>query len=470
MFCKKPIAIAVAASMILSAPVSANVGTGMNDLFNSVGGFANVTPPTAYKGQTMNGYSGGGFYARTPVKNYQLMNATAPSLNIGCGGIDFTAGSFSHINEAALTAMLQNVGTSLGYAFLLAIKSSMPEMASLFEYLQDAAAKANSLNINTCQLTKGVPLVEGASLSQNLRATAGQIAANTTSLYTDSMQALKATKDDSAKQNEAINAAIAADPSKAEFYKPGNVVWRALSKTSGLDAQDKQFIMSLTGTIIIDPPSGSGTGNASKESRWRYIEPFKPSDLAEFIGYSNTTTANVNMLSCGTDTADCMNPTLVAFSVTSFRKLVSDKIDALKNNLNSRTAQTTNALKLMEASNIPIWKMLSTSTTINSDLLEKYKDYIAADIAFVYINQMLDMAEQINKNAEIQPAAVDAKKALDQLIVHLAVVRGEMHRRRIDQTNSIMKTAELERQLQFIHQATVAGIPAQAFTSMQVFK
>ena len=98
MFCKKPIAIAVAVSMLIATPVSANVGAGMNNLFNSMGGFANATPPTAYKGQTMNGYSGGGFYARTPVKNYQLMTAQAPSLNIGCGGIDFTAGAFSHIN------------------------------------------------------------------------------------------------------------------------------------------------------------------------------------------------------------------------------------------------------------------------------------------------------------------------------------------------------------------------------------
>ena len=47
MFCKKPIAIAVAVSMLIATPVSANVGAGMNNLFNSVGGFANTTPPTA---------------------------------------------------------------------------------------------------------------------------------------------------------------------------------------------------------------------------------------------------------------------------------------------------------------------------------------------------------------------------------------------------------------------------------------
>ena len=468
MFCKKPIAIAVAVSMLIATPVSANVGTGMNDLFNSVGGFANVTPPSAYKGQTMNGYSGGGFYARTPVKNYQLMSAQGPSLNIGCGGIDFTAGSFSHINEAALTGMLQNIGTSLGYAFLLAIKSSMPEMASLFEYLQDAAAKANSLNINTCQLTKGVPLVEGGSLSQNLRATAGQIAANTTSLYSDSMQALKATKDDAAKQNEAINAAIAADPSKKEFYRPGNVVWRALSKTSGLDREDKEFIMSLMGAIVIDDPTGSGTGNSSKEGAWRYIEP-TISDVSEFIGYTNETTGTIKLLKCD-EVVDCKNPTTVNKTITSFRSMVSTKMDALRNNLNSRTAQTVSDLKLIEVSNVPIWKMIATSPASDTSTIELYKNYIAVDVAYTYVERVLEIAKQISRSGQIQPAAPDAKDALARLTAQLTDISTNLHNKRVEETNKVMKTVELERRLQLQHQAMIAGIPAQAFTSMQVFK
>jgi conjugative transfer pilus assembly protein TraH len=468
MFAKKQISIAIAALMLVSMPVSANVGTGMNDLFNSVGGFANATPPSAYKGQTMNGYSGGGFYARTPVKNYQLMTAQAPSLNIGCGGIDLTAGSFSHINEAALTAMLQNIGTSLGYAFLLAIKSSMPEMASLFEYLQDAAAKANAMNINTCQLSKGVPLVEGGSLSQNLRATAGQIAANTTSLYSDSMQALKATKDDAAKQNEAINAAIAADPSKKEFYKPGNVVWRALSKTSGLDREDKEFIMSLMGAIIIDEPTGSGTGNGSKEGAWRYVEP-TISDVSEFIGYANEATGTIKLLKCD-EVVDCKNPTTVNKTITSFRAMVSTKMDALRNNLNSRSAQTVADLKLIEVSSVPIWKMIATSPASDTSTIETYKNYIAVDVAYTYVESVLEIAKQISRSGQVQPAAPDAKEALGKLTAQLTDISANLHNKRVEETNKVMRTVELERQLQFQHQAMIAGIPAQAFNSMQVFK
>ena len=467
MFCKKPIAIAVAVSMLIATPVSANVGAGMNNLFNSVGGFANTTPPSAYKGQTRNGYSGGGFYARTPVKNYQLITAQAPSLSIGCGGIDFTAGSFSHINEAALTAMLKNIGTSIGYAFLLAIKSSMPEMASLFEYLQDLAAKANALNINTCQLSKGVPLVEGGSLSENLQATAGQISGNATNLYNDTMQALKATKDDSAKQNAAVNAAIAADPSKKEFYRPGNVVWRALSKTSGLDKEDKQLVMSLTGAIVIDPPTGSGTGDGSKAGAWRYIEP-TIKDVSEFIGYKNETAGTVKLLKCD-EVVDCKKPKTVDKTITSFRAMVSTKIDALRNNLNSRSTQTVSALKLIEVSNVPIWKMIATLPKSDTSTIELYKNYIAVDVAYTYVEGVLDLAKQINNSGQAQPAAPDAKDALAKLATQLDETSAYLHNKRVEETNKVMKTIEIERQLQLHHQAMVAGIPVQAFTSMQVF-
>jgi len=466
MFRKKPIAIAVAASMLIAAPVSANVGTGMNDLFNSLGGFSNTTPPSAYKGQTMNGYSGGGFYARTPVKNYQLMSAQAPSLNIGCGGIDFTAGSFSHINEAALTGMMQNIGTAITYAFLLAIKSSMPEMASLFEYLQDVAAKANALNINTCQLTRGIPLIEGGSLSDNITATAGQLASNTTSLYSDSMQALKATKDDAAKRNEAINAAIAADPSKKDFYRPGNVVWRALSKTSGLDREDKELIMSLTGAIVIGEPTGSGTGNGSKAGAWNYIEP-TITDVDEFIGYKNETTGTIKMLQCD-ETVDCKNPTPVDKTITSFRAMVSAKIDALRNNLNNRTAQTVSDLKFIEVSRVPIWKMIAISHPSDTSTIEMYKNYIAVDVAYTYVERMLLTAKQILANHEAM-ASPDASEALAKLTDKLNDLSQYLSSKRIKETESIISIAERERQLQFMHQAMLAGLPAQAFNSMQVF-
>jgi len=157
-------------------------------------------------------------------------------------------------------------------------------------------------------------------------------------------------------------------------------------------------------------------------------------------------------------------------TITSFRAMVSTKMDALRNNLNSRSAQTVADLKLIEVSNLPIWKMLSTNSATNADLVEKYKSYIAVDVAYTYVDRVLEIAKQISRSGQVQPAAPDAKEALGKLTAQLTDISTRLHNKRLEETNAIMKAAELERQLQLQHQAMIAGMPAQSFTSMQVFK
>jgi conjugative transfer pilus assembly protein TraH len=76
----------------------------MQDWFNDIGAYGNVTGPNAYRGQTMNLYTGGSLYMRTPVRNYQLASIAPPSFTAGCGGIDLFAGSFSFINKEQFVA------------------------------------------------------------------------------------------------------------------------------------------------------------------------------------------------------------------------------------------------------------------------------------------------------------------------------------------------------------------------------
>jgi hypothetical protein len=66
----------------------------MQDWFNDIGAYGNVTGPNAYRGQTMNFYTGGSLYMRTPVRNYPLASITPPSFRAGCGGIDLSPDRF----------------------------------------------------------------------------------------------------------------------------------------------------------------------------------------------------------------------------------------------------------------------------------------------------------------------------------------------------------------------------------------
>ena len=71
----------IAATLALTIPltVQASVQSSMQTWFNDIGAYGNVTGVAAYQGQTMNLYSGGSLYMRTPVKNYQLATVAPPA-------------------------------------------------------------------------------------------------------------------------------------------------------------------------------------------------------------------------------------------------------------------------------------------------------------------------------------------------------------------------------------------------------
>lgn len=456
---KKILISVIATTCLISAPANANVGAGMQNWFDSMGGFTNVTPPSSYKGQTMNGYSGGGIYQRVPVKNYQLVNMTPPSLNIGCGGIDLTAGSFSFINKAALTSMFQNIGTSLSYAFLLSIKGSMPNMSSLFEYLQDAASKINSLNMNSCQMAEGIVAAGKSMLSDKKEQAASRSAGVFSGLSTDSFSSWDSSE---AQKLAARLATEARDPSQAEILNPGNVVWSALSKIKGLDDQDKEFIMSITGTIVVTP--GDGTSKAI----WVYRAPTAVS-IEDIIGYKEDGSNQPFKLYVCAEKIKCLLFSEGNVPAQTFMYLVSKKIDSLKNNLLARSQQTSGDLQLVEMSSLPVWKMISVATNYNPGYVNEYKRAIAVDLAFTYVNAMMTTARHTMINMQTGTGAPDTDGALEKLINNLEKSQGLLYAARQAEYQNITRNVEMQQQIQLMHQTTIAGLPAQAFNSMVVF-
>lgn len=74
---KRTVAAVTAASLLASQPAIADVNSSMQSWFNDMGAYGNVSGPAAYKAQTMNFYTGGSMYARTPVKSYNLASIQA---------------------------------------------------------------------------------------------------------------------------------------------------------------------------------------------------------------------------------------------------------------------------------------------------------------------------------------------------------------------------------------------------------
>jgi conjugative transfer pilus assembly protein TraH len=145
---------------LAAAPMA--TGGGLEDFYNSVSTYNNVTGPSAYEGQTMNIYTGGSLFMRTPSRNYQLLSAAAPSLRGGCGGIDAFAGSFSFINVDQFVAMLRNIGqNALGLFFMTALQSMAPDIMESIKYLNKIAQDINAMGINSCEAAKGLVAASG---------------------------------------------------------------------------------------------------------------------------------------------------------------------------------------------------------------------------------------------------------------------------------------------------------------------
>jgi conjugative transfer pilus assembly protein TraH len=170
----------------LSGSSLANVSQSMQDWFNDIGAYGNVTGPDAYRGQTMNFYTGGSLYLRTPVRNYPLASITPPSFRAGCGGIDLFAGSFSFINKQQFVSLLRNIGNNaIGAAFNLALCSMSPDLCDLLKYLQDQVAKMNQLNVNSCQAAEGIVSAAGSLLTDRTQEKEGKTAGANLNLFGD---------------------------------------------------------------------------------------------------------------------------------------------------------------------------------------------------------------------------------------------------------------------------------------------
>ncbi|EDB5826184.1 conjugal transfer protein TraH, partial [Salmonella enterica subsp. enterica serovar Typhimurium] len=144
----KPLFILCTALMTVAPAVSADVNSDMNQFFNKLGFASNTTQPSVWQGQAAGYASGGSLYARTQVKNVQLVSMTLPDINAGCGGIDAYLGSFSFINGEQLQRFVKQImSNAAGYFFDLALQTTVPEIKTAKDFLQKMASDINSMNL-----------------------------------------------------------------------------------------------------------------------------------------------------------------------------------------------------------------------------------------------------------------------------------------------------------------------------------
>ncbi len=248
----KPLFILCAALLTVTPAASADVNSDMNQFFNKLGFASNTTQPGVWQGQAAGYAYGGSLYARTQVKNVQLISMTLPDINAGCGGIDAYLGSFSFINGEQLQRFVKQImSNAAGYFFDLALQTTVPEIKTAKDFLQKMASDINSMNLSSCQAAQGIigGLFPRTQVSQQKVC---QDIAGESNIFADWAASRQGCtvggKSDSVRDK-------ASDKDKERVTKNINIMWNALSKNRMFDGNKelKEFVMTLTGSLVFGP-------------------------------------------------------------------------------------------------------------------------------------------------------------------------------------------------------------------------
>ena len=438
---------ACAIALLFASTASADdLNTQAQQMFNDLGAVGNLTPPQAFKGQTMNTYTGGSLYVRTPNKNYQLTSMQMPYIRAGCGGIDAFGGSMSHISSAQFKNMLKNITSAVpGVLFSMMLKSVQPLLGTTLETFKSWETTVNGLNISTCNAAKSI--ANGLAQSGQQTTRACETIALELGIATDAADAQLQCKTSAGAAS--VIAQGKANPATKDIPPfAGNLVWEILKKSSpGLDQDDLELIMSMTGTTIYPT-----TVNDASEP-----QPIAPTiknvgDLlyGNSVGPTTTGTSgnvSVELVKCPTPN-DLLGPCLINPSTPKtivVMQALSERVRQLMQSISNKIATkggvpTAAEQSFINAVPMPVYKLLATSSAINSTSIadakiNQYAEYVAVEFAY----GLLSRAARLGMEGTGYQALNLSGPQIAQLAAHRDNARQLMYSLHSDRQNAYSK-------------------------------
>lgn len=396
----KHIAIAfLAASGVLTTHQAvAGVGGDLETFFNDMN-YVNVTRPGVYEGQQAGYFTGGGIYARTPVRDFQLVGVQMPRFRAGCGGIDVYTGGFSFINADQFVQFLRTVGQNAkGLAFMLAMKVVSPQIEQTIAWLQEKAQMINQFTMDSCQAA-------GAAVGGALELLGQEEQACITRRVSKLGEDYGSAKV-KCRNNPNDKPSLNADEDDINFHE-GNIAWQAMMKNSFFrsDLEVAQLVMNITGTVVTTRDGGS-----DPQTTTRVI----PSQL---IGQGGSDPLIAALLNGGTvqiyrcedaevDTGKCVlfggnKSDLTIASTQALDGKVKRLLTSLAEKIVTEAAPPTEEERgLIQATSLPVYKFLTVSTAyfagnVDSEIAT-FSELIAKDIVHAYL---LDLLKKIGDGA-----------------------------------------------------------------------
>jgi conjugative transfer pilus assembly protein TraH len=443
--------LAVATSVLAALSAHADLNSEAQQMFNDLGAIGNVTTPGAFRGQTMNTYTGGALMLRSPNKVYQLATIQFPYVRAGCGGIDAFGGSFSHMSSQEFKNVLKNITSALpGVAFQLALSSVSPLLGEKVQWIKSLETFVNNARINSCETAQA--LVRGAANQAGFDANA--------SCRRIALAMGVATDEDDAREKCRTNQASLLDQARnsgnpdAKAMAPfvGNLIWTALKRVTSLTDEEREMVMNFTGTAVYYP-----------ESQQREPDVYAPtlSSLADLLyGRADAGGGNVfvKYYKCG-DFASCTTLTEVPnYTFEPFTTKVEKLMRSLSDKIATRSnAPTPQEIGFVNSVNEPVYRMLSIGNAVKGSgqadiLITRYRDVIAVDYTYTFLDRELRQGlDAILTQWKLSLPQQEQAKALRERIAALLVRIGQERTAAHGKVQSFAAIAshleQLERQL-----------------------
>lgn len=386
-------------SFLLAPPTSAQVSETMDDFWDEIGVAANITGPSAFRGQQAGYYTLGNIYLRVPQENLRPVSVQLPSFRAGCGGIDIYSGGFSYVNSSQLISFMKSVANNASsFAFQVALETISPVISEKIGELQSVAQKINQFTMNSCeagQATVASAWPQSDRASQIICATS----AARRGLYPDWVAARHGCGSEG-KRTTILSGANKEE--KAAIPQNINIAWDALKRHPIIskDREFMQFLMTLSGTEILR----SGKNDDAKQTH-QFLPP-KMLDAGVISAFLDGGT--INIYKCDKDAEDrCLYPTtggtVTIATSDGLRARVQSMLAAIMTNVRQRTELTTDQQEFLNLTSLPVYKMINVHSAYEgvfaNQTIQSFAEIIAIDLLYALFEDYAETLSLVSSSA-----------------------------------------------------------------------
>ena len=389
----------------------------LDDFYSGSGTTTNITPGGIYQGQSSSVIAGGGLSARVPIRTFNPITFSPPTFSAGCGGIDLYLGAFGFPSGPEMTAFLRNVGQAAGgITFSIALKALSPELDSTINDFSKRISEMVQQYKNSCKAaTALLEGVSGTSVAEMKKAACeyGR------SMRNDDTQCETSSGDIGKVKEDAVKKAKQ-DPN-SRLNPERNVVWRAINSVdygSSLSTEEKQLIMSMTGSMIFTMDSATDS-SALRTIPLRPLGASVDAMIDAIKGQKDVSSSQMDVYRCSHKSTaapddnpemainNCLTVTKSTMDVGGgFLGKLSKSKDAIVNGIiKGRSGITpgspliTHYNTLKNASSMPLLKIVQASASqknlmMSESMVDMFLDLAATEMTIRYLRHALAVIGQ----------------------------------------------------------------------------